>query len=98
MDEEMEFVVGEEFADAEFDFDFDYEFDAVRYFDFTRPESIEDGTEAESWFESARSYPPSRKHFVNYSNFRLQMPFGCVMSAGTWCLGLLLLSIFFLFF
>ncbi|XXG76000.1 hypothetical protein AAC387_Pa08g0448 [Persea americana] len=39
--------------------DLDYEFDASRYFDFTRMESLSEVREAESWFESAGSYPPS---------------------------------------
>ncbi|KAL9675791.1 hypothetical protein QQ045_003997 [Rhodiola kirilowii] len=40
-------------------FDFDYEFYAPRYFDFTFPESQSDVDEAESWFRTATSYPPS---------------------------------------
>ncbi|CAM8965120.1 unnamed protein product [Rhodiola kirilowii] len=40
-------------------FDFDYEFNAPRYFDFTFPESQSDVDEAESWFRTATSYPPS---------------------------------------
>lgn len=43
--------------------DLDYEFDASRYFDFSRAESLSEVREAESWFESAGSYPPSRKNF-----------------------------------
>ncbi|KAK9079700.1 hypothetical protein SSX86_001373 [Deinandra increscens subsp. villosa] len=39
--------------------DMDYEFDAVRFFDFTREESIDEAREAEKWFDSAGSYPPS---------------------------------------
>lgn len=43
--------------------DLDYEFDAVRYFDFSREESPAEALQAELWFESAGSYPPSRKCF-----------------------------------
>ncbi|KAK8549719.1 hypothetical protein V6N13_073498 [Hibiscus sabdariffa] len=39
--------------------DLDYEFDAARFFDFTREESPAEAGEAELWFESAPSYPPS---------------------------------------
>lgn len=41
----------------------DYEFDASRFYDFTLPETNTEAREAERWFESAESYPPSRKHF-----------------------------------
>lgn len=41
--------------------DLDYEFDAARFFDFTREESLAEAREAEFWFESAPSYPPSRE-------------------------------------
>lgn len=59
MDEEMEDFVGGYFEVSEVDFD--YEFDASRFFDFTRPESSLEAEHAERWFESAPSYPPSRK-------------------------------------
>ncbi|KAK8658152.1 hypothetical protein V6N13_036364 [Hibiscus sabdariffa] len=39
--------------------DLDYEFDAARFFDFTRAESPAEAGEAELWFESAPTYPPS---------------------------------------
>lgn len=39
--------------------DIDYEFDAAMYFDFTRQESIAEAREAERWFDSALSCPPS---------------------------------------
>lgn len=59
MDEEMEEpIVGEGF-----EIDFIYEFDAPQYYDFTKPETLVEGRDAELWFESATSYPPSRKHF-----------------------------------
>ncbi|PKU72939.1 protein TPX2 isoform X2 [Dendrobium catenatum] len=51
-------------AEAEVNFlslevDFDYEFDASRYFDFVREETPSEAWEAEFWFETAGSYPPS---------------------------------------
>ncbi|KAF7148190.1 hypothetical protein RHSIM_Rhsim03G0172400 [Rhododendron simsii] len=57
MDEEMEDFVGGYFEVSEVDFD--YEFDASCFFDFTRPESSLEAEQAERWFESAPSYPPS---------------------------------------
>nr|KYP67225.1 hypothetical protein KK1_013549 [Cajanus cajan] len=39
--------------------DFDYEFDAVRFFDFSAQESPAQARQAELWFQSAGSYPPS---------------------------------------
>ncbi|KAL6744635.1 hypothetical protein V8C86DRAFT_1803503 [Haematococcus lacustris] len=42
--------------------DLDYEFDAARFHDFTRAETDLEALKAERWFESAHSYPPSRKH------------------------------------
>ncbi|CAI9759428.1 unnamed protein product [Fraxinus pennsylvanica] len=53
MDEEMERT----FTDNEIDFD--YEFDAARFFDFSRAESLYETRHAELWFQSAGSYPPS---------------------------------------
>lgn len=40
--------------------DLDYEFDAVRFFDLSREETFAEAWEAQLWFESAGSYPPSR--------------------------------------
>ncbi|PSR93375.1 hypothetical protein CEY00_Acc27988 [Actinidia chinensis var. chinensis] len=57
MDEEMEEFVADFFEFSEVDAE--YEFDAARFFDFTRPESFSEAEEAERWFKSARSYPPS---------------------------------------
>ncbi|KAD5508311.1 hypothetical protein E3N88_16014 [Mikania micrantha] len=48
-----------EFTFTAVEIDIDYEFDAVRFFDFTRTESIDDAREAEMWFDSVGSYPPS---------------------------------------
>lgn len=39
----------------------DYEYDAPQHFDFAREESAAEAREAELWFESAGSYPPSRE-------------------------------------
>ncbi|KAH7692462.1 TPX2 protein [Dioscorea alata] len=61
----MDFEMGEADGGAvEVDFlcvevDLDYEFDAARFFDFCRAESDVEFREAELWFESAGSYPPS---------------------------------------
>lgn len=41
--------------------DIDYEFDAAKYYDFTRPETVFEAQEAERWFEITGYYPPSRK-------------------------------------
>ncbi|XP_059661686.1 protein TPX2 [Cornus florida] len=57
MDEEMEERIELTFTVVEIDLD--YEFDAARYFDFSREESLAETREAELWFESAGSYPPS---------------------------------------
>ena len=40
--------------------DLDYEFDAVRFFDFGAQETPAQARQAELWFHSAGSYPPSR--------------------------------------
>ncbi|XP_061348284.1 protein TPX2-like isoform X2 [Gastrolobium bilobum] len=39
--------------------DLDYEFDAARFFDFTRPETLAEANQAELWFQNVASYPPS---------------------------------------
>ncbi|CAL5429782.1 unnamed protein product [Camellia sinensis] len=57
MDEEMEDSMELTFTAVEIDLD--YEFDAARCFDFTREESSAEAREAELWFESAGTYPPS---------------------------------------
>lgn len=58
MEEDMEmeevFVVHE--------VDIDYEYDAPRFFNFTREETQDEAHVLERWFESAKSYPPSRKY------------------------------------
>lgn len=62
MEEEMEDMV--EYTFTVIEIDLDYEFDAPRYFDFSCEESPADSRCAESWFESAGTYPPSRKRFL----------------------------------
>ncbi|XP_022759453.1 protein TPX2 [Durio zibethinus] len=55
MEEEMEIEPVFEVREI----DLDYEFDATRFFDFTREELPTEAREAELWFESAPTYPPS---------------------------------------
>ncbi|KAL6986115.1 hypothetical protein U1Q18_019482 [Sarracenia purpurea var. burkii] len=70
MDEDMEDSMELTFTAVEIDLD--YEFDAARYYDFRREESSDETRQAELWFESAGSYPPSpfvtqlvlREHFL----------------------------------
>lgn len=71
MDEDMEI---EPVFEA-YEIDLDYEFDASRYFDFTREENTAEGRQAELWFESAQSYPPSREsiYLNSFSSFLLLM-------------------------
>ncbi|XP_021286663.1 protein TPX2-like isoform X2 [Herrania umbratica] len=54
-----EFFSIEEPSEAEEFFDIKYEFDAPQCYDFSRPERYWEAKEAELWFESAGSYPPS---------------------------------------
>lgn len=49
--------------------DVNYEFDAPMFFDFSKPESFWDASEAEQWFEFAKSYPPSRKNHRKNQTF-----------------------------
>ncbi|XP_042751578.1 protein TPX2 isoform X1 [Lactuca sativa] len=51
--------VAVEFTFTAVEIDLDYEFEAARFFDFTREESTVEAREAEMWFESVESYPPS---------------------------------------
>lgn len=46
--------------------DLEYEFDAARFFDFTREESLAEARESELWFESAPNYPPSRESLWSF--------------------------------
>ncbi|KAI4351881.1 hypothetical protein L6164_006187 [Bauhinia variegata] len=57
MEDEFEEFVMEPFLGKEIDLD--YEFDAPRFYDFTQPETFWEALEAEHWFASAASYPPS---------------------------------------
>ncbi|KAL3647245.1 hypothetical protein CASFOL_008213 [Castilleja foliolosa] len=63
MEEKMaEDTVNEEEAEYSFtvyEIDLDYEFDAVCFFDFSRDELPLETRQAELWFDSAGSYPPS---------------------------------------
>ncbi|XP_011081080.1 protein TPX2 isoform X1 [Sesamum indicum] len=63
MDEKMvDDTVNEEEVEYNFtayEIDLDYEFDASRFFDFSRAESPLEARQAELWFDSAGSYPPS---------------------------------------
>nr|XP_010919179.1 uncharacterized protein LOC105043358 isoform X2 [Elaeis guineensis] len=58
MDQEMGEAFGGDFLSLE-EIDLDYEFDASRYFDLSREELPLEAWEAELWFETAASYPPS---------------------------------------
>lgn len=60
MDEEMEDSTVE-YVFTAIEIDLDYEYDAVRFFDFTREESLAEARQAELWFDTAETYPPSRK-------------------------------------
>ena len=62
MDEDMEVEVEPVFE--AYEVDLDYEFDAARFFDFSREETTAEARESEIWFESAKSYPPSREFFL----------------------------------
>lgn len=62
-DEMVEDAVNEEEVEYNFtayEIDLDYEFDAARFFDFIQAESALEARQAETWFDSAGSYPPSR--------------------------------------
>ncbi|XP_057812014.1 protein TPX2-like isoform X2 [Salvia miltiorrhiza] len=48
-----------EYTFTAYEIDLDYEFDAARFFDFEHDESPVQARQAELWFDSAGSYPPS---------------------------------------
>ncbi|XP_073152015.1 protein TPX2-like isoform X2 [Henckelia pumila] len=48
-----------EYSFTAYEIDLDYEYDAARFFDFCRAESSLEARQAEVWFHSAGSYPPS---------------------------------------
>ncbi|KAF6160247.1 hypothetical protein GIB67_019016 [Kingdonia uniflora] len=58
MDEDMSDIVDEGFSSS-VRIDFDYEFEASRFFDFCQEESPLEAREAEGWFDTAETYPPS---------------------------------------
>ena len=60
-DQDMEVEDVDVFVFFAHEVDLDYEFDAARFFDFCSPETPAEAREAESWFETAGSYPPSRQ-------------------------------------
>lgn len=65
---DMEMEMEMEIEDNEFvcdEIDFDYEFDAARFFDFTAPETTAQARQAETWFQTAGSYCPSRSFFLS---------------------------------
>ncbi|XP_038724668.1 protein TPX2-like isoform X2 [Tripterygium wilfordii] len=59
MEEDMDMEVEAEMVFEAREIDLDYEFEAPRFFDFTREESLPEAREVKRWFESAKSYPPS---------------------------------------
>lgn len=59
MEEDMEMEIELEPVFEVREIDLDYEYDAARFFDFTREESSAEAREAELWFDSAPSCPPS---------------------------------------
>ncbi|XP_074564387.1 protein TPX2-like [Curcuma longa] len=59
MDDEMAEVVPEAEVFDRFEVDLDYEFDAPKFFDLSREETLAEAYEVELWFEFAGSYPPS---------------------------------------
>ena len=61
-EEYLEEFVMEPFVGGE-EMDLNYEFDAPRFHDFTLPETDFEAFEAGRWFDSTKTYPPSRKHF-----------------------------------
>ncbi|XVF53989.1 hypothetical protein PTKIN_Ptkin05aG0145200 [Pterospermum kingtungense] len=67
-EEVEEFFSVEEPNEEEKCYDINYEFDAPQCYDFNRPETVWEAEEAELWFESAGSYPPSP--FVIKLNWR----------------------------
>lgn len=56
-----------EYTFTAYEIDLDYEFDAARFFDFERDESLPETRRAELWFDSAGSYPPSRNLLSHFS-------------------------------
>lgn len=67
--EELKFFSVAENKEEKCFFDFKYEFDAPHCYDFNRSETVWEAEESELWFESAGSYPPSRKPFLVFFFF-----------------------------
>ncbi|XP_019154695.1 PREDICTED: uncharacterized protein LOC109151231 isoform X2 [Ipomoea nil] len=61
MDEDTEYFVEVEQDECSkpSEIDFDYEYDAARFFDFSRSETISEILEAELWFQASGNYPAS---------------------------------------
>nr|GMD57090.1 protein TPX2-like isoform X2 [Ipomoea batatas] len=61
MDDDMDYFVEVEQDECHkpSEIDLDYEFDAARFFDFSRSETIFEIIEAELWFHASGNYPPS---------------------------------------
>ena len=60
MTEEEDMEIEEPQLFVAHEIDLDYEFDAVRFFDFSQQETPAQARQAQLWFQSAVSYPPSR--------------------------------------
>jgi len=60
MEEEEDMEIEEPLMFVAHEIDLDYEFDAVRFFDFSVQETPDQALQAQQWFQSAVSYPPSR--------------------------------------
>ncbi|PKI32980.1 hypothetical protein CRG98_046618 [Punica granatum] len=73
MDEDMDEFYCVEVISVE-EYDPDYEFEAPRYFDFSRPETDWEVEEAQRWFESAGTCPPSP--FIAKMNWGKGLYFG----------------------
>lgn len=69
-----------EYTFTAYEIDLDYEFDAARFFDFSHDESPLQARQAELWFHSAGSYPPSRNLLRIVIVFFL--PFVCIVETN----------------
>lgn len=83
MDFKLEELFTETFVVDDFEFDFDYEYDAPRFYDFTRPETFSEAEEADCWFETASSYPPSP--YIIKLNWRYDIHYNPVEIASVSC-------------
>ncbi|TXG70779.1 hypothetical protein EZV62_005714 [Acer yangbiense] len=80
---EMEELFKETVVVDDFEFDFDYEYEAPRFYDFTRPETFSETEEADCWFETASSYPPSP--YIIKLNWRYDIHYNPVEIASVSC-------------